>query len=275
MRYNPIMIPDHLSYSALKTWERCPKQFQLGRIVKAQSLPAWYFAAGTAVHLAFDDYDATQGEMQDWKSYFYPLVSDAMKIEPDTSKWMAGGSEADPETGPSWDVLGPQILEKYKSFPFEAEHIELDVSAVLPNGVKVQGYTDRIGTLGVTDELKFKAIVDIKSGRNMPKDKGDQLRVYSMLYMLNTGELIEKGAYYNAREGKIGKVYDLKMQPDEWRQLLDRFARAWDDLNTTQVFEAKREFSCKFCEHKLNCWAYSGNTPRTKYYDPDHRETNF
>src|SRR5512139_2719742 len=269
------MIPDHLSYSALNDWTRCPKKFQLGRIVKAQPLPAWYFAAGTAVHLAFDDYDATQGEMQDWKSYFYTLVSDAMKIEPDTSKWMAGGSEADPETGPSWDVLGPQILEKYKSFPFEAEHIELDVSAALPNGVKVQGYTDRIGILPGGDDGKFKAIVDIKSGRNMPKDKGLQLKVYSMLYMLYTGELIEKGAYYNAREGKIGKVYDLKMQPDEWRQLLDRFARAWDDLNTTQVFEAKREFSCKFCEHKLNCWAYSGNTPRTKYYDPDHRETNF
>ena len=46
----------HRSFSAFTSWLRCGKAFQLERNLKAPSEPAWYFAGGSAFHLAAEKF---------------------------------------------------------------------------------------------------------------------------------------------------------------------------------------------------------------------------
>jgi len=46
----------HRSFSALTSWVRCGKAFQLEREVMAPSEPAWWFVGGSAFHAAAEKY---------------------------------------------------------------------------------------------------------------------------------------------------------------------------------------------------------------------------
>src|SRR5260221_7764772 len=89
--------PDHLSYSSLSTYNQCPRRYYLGRIKKAEALPAWYFAIGTAVHSAIEAKLEGMSESSfSVESYFIAEVERLMLIEPDTSLWLHGGSKDEP-----------------------------------------------------------------------------------------------------------------------------------------------------------------------------------
>jgi hypothetical protein len=47
-------VPRHLSYSSRDTWQRCPKAYQLGRIIKAPQTVAWWNVGGSTVHAVLD-----------------------------------------------------------------------------------------------------------------------------------------------------------------------------------------------------------------------------
>lgn len=265
--YNGQMNPTHLSYSSLTTWERCPKQYQLGRIVKAQAQPAWYFVGGTASHMAMEDIDRGRPPLP-WTAYFYPEVEKALAREPDHKSWLSGGSPDEPDQGDAWMSIGPLCIDNWKHFTsekFRVEEIELDVTARLPGShLKIKGFIDRTGV----HADHGKMIVDIKSGKNKPKDKGLQLGVYSALNTMNSGEVITKGAYFMAREGVLSKVYEF----DPMQTLLDmgkKFKTTAQEIGAGE-FPAKVEYTCRFCDQAPNCYAMSGDTQRTRYYDPDN-----
>jgi hypothetical protein len=46
----------HRSFSAFNSWLRCGKAYQLERILKAPSDPAWWFVGGSAFHSAAEKY---------------------------------------------------------------------------------------------------------------------------------------------------------------------------------------------------------------------------
>jgi putative RecB family exonuclease len=46
----------HRSFSSFTSWTRCGKAWQLERLLKAPSEPAWWFAGGSAFHLAAEKY---------------------------------------------------------------------------------------------------------------------------------------------------------------------------------------------------------------------------
>lgn len=258
-------LPDHLSHSAKGDAERCQKKFYLGRIARALELPAWYFAGGTAVHRATEDHD--QGQLvRPWHEYFYPEVERLMQQEPDTVQWLHGGSEEDPDTGEAWDDIGPGCVGAWKSFAesdFQVSDVELDVTTILPGCyVPIKGFIDRIGVHKVHGEM----IVDIKTGKNRPKGN-EQLKTYAALLFQKTGRRVAKGAYFMAREGKLTRPVDLsQVDPLEVGR---EFGRVVESLSF-RAFTAEKQFTCKWCEHKLNCFAFSGDTPRTRWYDPSN-----
>lgn len=261
------MAIEHLSYSSLNTWERCPKSFHLSRIIRAQGQPAWYFLGGTAVHLALEDLDRGK-TVKEWKDYFYPEVEKALRLEPDHKSWLSGGSPDDPDQGDAWMSIGPTCVSNWKGFTsgvFQVDEIELDVTSRLPGShLKVKGFIDRLGIHAEHGRM----IVDIKSGKNPPKDKGLQLKVYSALNLMATGEVVTKGAYFKAREGALSKVYEF----DPMETLLEmgkRFKTTAQEIGAGE-FPAKVEYTCRFCDQAPNCFAYSGDTQRTRYYDPDN-----
>lgn len=257
---------EHLSYSSLTTWSRCPKSFELSRIVKAEPIPAFYFAGGTAVHNATQDYDEGK-TVRPWEEYFYPEVVEGSAREPNFSEWMMGGSKESPDDGDRWMEIGPLCIENWKKFSdseFDVRTIELDVSTRLPGlPVKVKGFIDRVGL----HEKHGQMIVDIKTGKNLPKDKGLQLGIYSALYEHKFGVRINKGAYFMAREGRLSRPYDLSKWSIE--EVVRMFRATALEVSAGQ-FPAKQEYSCRFCDQRLNCFKVSGDTPRTEYYDSSH-----
>lgn len=264
MTYNDL--PDHLSHSAKGDAERCEKKFQLGRIIRAEELPAWYFAGGTAVHRATEDIDHGQ-ELRPWHEYFYPEVASLMETEPNTGLWLTGGSDEAPDRGDEWETLGPMCVENWKSFVseggFQVSDIELDVTTILPGCyIPIKGFIDRIGVHPKYGEM----IIDIKTGKNRPKGN-EQLETYAALLRQKTGRRIKKGAYFMAREGALTRPADLSLATPA--VVGKRFGDVVQSLSY-RTFNADKQFNCKWCTHKLNCFAFSGDTLRTRYYDPSN-----
>lgn len=237
----------------------------------AESIPAWYFMGGTAVHKATEDNDLGFPS-RTWDNYFYPEVEEALRIEPNVHEWMSGGSKDDPDTGDKWNVIGPTCIANWQYFAateFVVRDIEVEVTTTLPGlWFPVKGFVDRVGHHKEHGEM----IIDIKTGKNLPKDKGLQLGVYSALYEHRYGIRIDTGAYYMAREGRLSRPYDLSSYT------IDKVAgmfRATALEVSEGKYPAKQEYTCRFCDQRLNCYKVSGDTPRTRYYDsanPHHIE---
>jgi len=57
-KVSPELEPKpHISFSALSSYVRCPKQYQLGRVLELQGDPHLATAGGRAVHHATEAYD--------------------------------------------------------------------------------------------------------------------------------------------------------------------------------------------------------------------------
>jgi putative RecB family exonuclease len=266
------MLPTHLSYSTYNTWTRCPKSFQLGKIVEAPAKPAVYFAGGSAVHSATEDHDREDRVMKPWEQYFYPEVSAGMEDHAgtywDTGTWLAGGPKDKPESPQDWMTIGPLCIENWIKFldDFTVEKIELDVTTELPGcPVPIKGYVDRVGV----HKKHGPMIIDIKTGKNKPKDS-TQLLIYKTLMLEKFGEAPTKGAYFMAREGRIiGKPVEMpmddrvgigKMFGDVYRQM--------QEFEKLDLYPAVKEFNCLWCTQQDNCLAYAGDTKQAKKYDP-------
>lgn len=257
-------LPDHLSHSARGDAERCEKLFQLSRIIKAEEIPAWFFAGGTAVHQATEDHDRGV-EVKPWDEYFYPLVESLLEREPQYGTWLHGGSDDSPDMGDEWNEIGPRCIENWQAFTtgggFEVTDVEVDVTTILPGCyIPIKGFIDRIGVHPVHGEM----IVDIKTGKNRPKGK-KQLETYAALLRQKTGRKVTKGAFFMAREGRLTRPVDLSLATPGvvGKQFGDTVSAL-----SYRTFKADKQFNCKWCVHKLNCFAFSGDTPRTRYYDP-------
>jgi len=270
------MIPSHLSYSTLNQWQ-CQKAFQLGKIVEAPPKPAVYFAGGSAVHAATEDHDRGDRVMGTWESYFYPEVSRGMEDHGgahwDTKQWMMGGSLSDPETPESWMTIGPQCVSNWVKFTateFSVTDIEVDVTTTLPGcPVPIKGFVDRTGVHVEHNDM----IIDVKSGRNKPKDPL-QLGVYHALMLHRNGWAPDKGAYFMAREGRIiGKPVDLTIYtPEMIGAMFGDIYAEMVEAERTGDYPANRRFECKFCVQQNNCLTYTGETKQAKHYDPNYRE---
>lgn len=268
------MIPEHLSYSTLTSWE-CRKAYQLGKIVEAPAKPAVYFAGGTAVHKALEDYDRGDRVMGSWESYFYPEVSRMMEdnrgIYWDVKKWLTGGPIGSPETPDDWMTVGPTCIENWmtftrKTFNVNKLSIELDVTGTLPGcPVPIKGFIDRTGEY----ELHGDMIIDIKSGKTKPKSPL-QLGVYRALMMQKYGEAPSLGAYFMAREGRIiGKPVDLtEYTPETVGAMFGDVYAQMVEAEKNDDYAYNRQFTCQWCTQQDNCLNYSGQTKQAKKYDP-------
>ena len=54
---NGYQLPEHISYSSMTTFLDCGHLYFLTRVVGLEEAPAWWFAGGSAVHEASEEYD--------------------------------------------------------------------------------------------------------------------------------------------------------------------------------------------------------------------------
>jgi hypothetical protein len=237
---------------------------------QAEELQTWYIPIGTAVHDMLDFYlkdDPHKRTTEGWgaEDFFYPLIRKQMLIEPDLSKWLAGGPQADPVTEEKALVRVSECFSKAleELEAIDVWEVEYDASGRLPGlSVPVKAFVDIIGE----HKKKGPVILDWKTGSTKPDNF--QLTTYAALLMIDNPwdpALNFKGRYVMLAPGAPNTRYvDLsEVDPEEVGK---KYQEVYDRMQGKH-YEAKAGFGCKFCFQQDNCMVNSGITKRTTYYD--------
>jgi hypothetical protein len=280
--YNDSMTVDHLSYSSLSSYKSCPRSYYLSRIKRAEQVPAWYFAVGTAVHKYIECLLKSPAYLgpsagsipRSVEDLFYDEVNRLMAIEPDTSLWLHGGPKEEPVIEERALALSIACAEKAEDFLEEVEvwEVEPDITGHLPGcSLPIKAFPDLLGE----HKKHGPVIVDWKTGKSKPKDNL-QLETYNALLKHSNRRDYSDGQGYvfdglwvmlNPEAPKARPVQLVKT-PEEMGAMYHEV-----ELKIQQgVFPALPQFNCKFCTQLLNCRTMSGATPRTSYYDTPEKD---
>ena len=266
-----MTLRPHISYSQYNTYVSCPRSWYLGKIANGEERQSWYIPIGTVVH---DAIEATlNSEPFDVTRRFYDLIEKQMRIEPDLSKWLAGG----PETAPiTHDKALARAVECYEKALQELEDIEVweveyDASGrLLGLEVPIRAFVDIVGE----HKKKGPVIIDWKTGSTKPGNF--QLETYGALLMqpnlagndhpfTEHGSLRFHGRYVMLAPGAANTRYvDLsKVDPAEVGK---KYQDVYDQMKA-KVYKANAGFDCRFCFQAENCLANKGMTRRAMHYD--------
>jgi putative RecB family exonuclease len=277
----------HLSYSTLDAWFSCPKQVELRKIRKAPAVPAWWFAGGSAVHAATEEYDrwtllepTTRPKFsitETFSSAFMAEVQEIEQKEPDRTKWRHAGPKTAPETYDRWMKLGPLLVGNYITWRRTTDYvvwrddedegddpaigIETDLSCVLPGCEReIKAYADRIFW---SPGLQQIHVIDLKTGTRGPRVPL-QFGTYGACLAHKYGITAATGAAFMNREGQLGKTFSLtKYTPQYVGRLYGYLSRAVD----AGVFPAHQGSSCRMCDVQDACYANDGT--QSHLFDPD------
>lgn len=260
-----LTLPAHISYSQWKTYSSCPRSWYLARLKGGEELQSWYLVIGTVVHDAIEA--RLKGEPFDLTKRFYELVKKQMLIEPDLSKWLAGGPADSPITH---DKALQRAVECYEKALQELDQVdvwevEYEATGRLPGlSVPVKAFVDIIGE----HKKKGPVILDWKTGSTKPDNF--QLQTYAALLKSNgltdvdpDGKLF--GRYVMLAPGAANTRYvDLsKVDPEEvGKKYQDVYSRMQE-----KMYQANAGFGCRFCFQQENCMVNKGINTRTAYYD--------
>ena len=260
-------LPAHISYSQWKQYSACPRSWYLARLKGGEELQSWYLPIGTVVH---DGIEARlKGEPFDLTKRFYSLVEKQMKIEPDLSKWLAGGPTDSPITN---EKALQRAVECYEKAVQELEaidvwEVEYDASGRLPGlSVPIKAFIDIVGE---HKKKKVPVILDWKTGSTKPDNF--QLQTYaSLLYTnYNFGVHVRdggwQGRYVMLAPGSSNTRYvDLsKVDPEEVGK---KYQAVYSQMKE-KLYQANAGFNCRFCFQQENCLVNKGMTKRAVYYD--------
>lgn len=269
MWYNLEMIT-HLSYSQYNQYKTCPRAWYLGKVKQAEEKQAWYTAIGSAVHSMIEEHlrgvPRYDGKSLNAEDFFYPLVSAQMAIEPDTSKWMAGGSKAEPVVEERALRRVEECFEKALTFLDEIDvwEVEYDATGYLPGlEVPVKAFVD------ITGEHKKHGpvILDWKTGSSKPSDNF-QLETYKALL----SPLIKWTGLWAMLNPTASKARPIDLSAVDPAEVGAKYQVAYEGMRARLYPTKHSKFKCGFCFHQDNCLLNAGPTDRAKYYDRAHED---
>jgi hypothetical protein len=239
---------------------------------QAEELQTWYIPIGSAVHDMVEahlegGYTPDQIKSED---YFYPLIEKQMLIEPDLSKWLAGGPKADPVVE---EKALTRVSECFSKALEELEaidvwEVEYDASGRLPGlSVPVKAFVDIIGE----HKTKGPVILDWKTGSTKPDNF--QLITYAALLKYDDREIAGRiqntvpfqGRYIMLAPGSSKTRY-VDLSEVDPAEVGKKYQAVYDRMEGKH-YEAKAGFNCRFCFQQDNCMVNSGITKRTTYFD--------
>lgn len=255
-------LPAHISYSQWKQYSACPRSWYLARLKGGEELQSWYLPIGTVVH---DGIEARlKGEPFDLTKRFYSLVEKQMKIEPDLSKWLAGGPTDSPITNEKALQRAVECYEKavQELEQIEVQHVEYDASGSLPGlEVPVKAFIDIVGE----HKKKGPVILDWKTGSTKPDNF--QLQTYAALMDVRGEKPLGgfDGRYVMLAPGSSNTRYvDLSgVKPAEVGK---KYQAVYSQMKE-KLYQANAGFNCRFCFQQENCLVNKGMTKRAVYYD--------
>ena len=262
------MTITHLSYSQFNSYQRCPRSWYLSKVRGGEEVQSWYIPIGSAVHQKIED-ALKGGPERPMEDYFYPLITKQMEIEPDLTKWLAGGPEFAPITH---EKALQRAVECYEKAVRELEDIEVweveyDASGRLPGlSVPIKAFVDIIGE----HKEKGPVIWDWKTGSTKPDNF--QLETYAALLMEvgygHGGNMIGQwqGRYMMISPTYTSQTRYVDLSKVDPAEVGAKYQKVYDRMQALH-YETKAGFNCKFCFQRDNCLVNAGVTPRSTYYD--------
>lgn len=258
---------EHISYSQYKSYTSCPRSWYLSRLKGGEERQSWYLPIGTVVHDAVEA--RLKGEPYDITNGFYMIIEKQMQIEPDLSKWLAGGPADSPITHEKALQRAMECYEKALQGleAIDVWEVEYDASGRLPGlSVPVKAFIDIIGE----HKKKGPVIWDWKTGSTKPDNF--QLETYAALLWHNSfthGSLSVE--HFQGRYIMLSPTYtsttryvDLsKVDPEEVGR---RYQAVFEAMNAKK-YQTNAGFGCRFCFQSANCLVNSGPTKRALHYD--------
>lgn len=263
---------EHISYSQYRTYTSCPRSWYLSRLKGGEEKQSWYIPIGTVVHDAVEA--RLKGEPFDITSRFYRLVEAQMLIEPDLSRWLAGGPEAAPITHEKALKRAVGCYEKAceELEAIDVWEVEYDASGRLPGlSVPIKAFVDIIGE---HKKRKIPVIWDWKTGSTKPDNF--QLETYRALIDHNKfdvawGGLPDQGRYIMLSPTYTSTTRYVDLSKVDPTEVGKKYQAVYDRMQEKH-YEAKAGFNCRFCFQSENCLVNKGITPRSVYYDKSEED---
>lgn len=257
-------LPDHISYSQWKSYTSCPRSWYLARLQGGQELQSWYLPIGSSVHDAIE-HRLQGGSELSMETFFYPHVEKQMKIEPDLSKWLAGGPEAAPITH---EKALQRAMECYERACQELEDIEVweveyDASGGLPGlSVPIKAFIDILGE----HKKKGPVIWDWKTGSTKPDNF--QLETYAALLGCGSDYVdnLFHGRYIMLSPTYTSTTRYVDLSEVNPKEVGKKYQKVREQMEA-KVYKTQAGFNCRFCFQQDNCLVNKGITPRSVYYD--------
>lgn len=271
-------LPEHVSYSQMKSYAECPYRFTLERVWKVPEKPSVWLLGGSAFHDVVEHQELARldlGEPITWTEAWDKQVAQAETKHPGVplSEYRRAGrvSKANPnkEDVDFWQKLGPQMVSSYghwrRIVPWivatldDRPAIEWEINVDL-DGVPLVGAADilfedpREGTL---------IAVDLKTGATK-KETPDQLGTYAACVRLVTGREVKWGTFYRAREGQHDGLRWMEMyHPDRLKFEYGQF----QTLRDSGFAMPNRAEHCNWCSVRDYC-IYQGGSKASQVSVP-------
>lgn len=265
---------EHLSYSQFKSYTDCPRKWYLSKVRQAEEKQTWYLPIGTAVHSMIEHSfsPAYAGLVLKPEGFFYPLIERQLKIEPDTSKWLAGGPKDSPIVEGKALQMVSDCFERALEFleDIDVWEVEYDASGRLPGlEVPIRAFVDILGE----HKKKGPVIIDWKTGSTKPDNF--QLETYAAL--LNNHFNPELYGYgWRGRYAMLSPAYKsttrfVDLSATDPREVGLKYQAVYEKMKA-KLYQTNAGFDCKYCFHQLNCRVNAGPTARANYYDRSHED---
>ena len=252
---------DHVSFSQYSSYTSCPRSWYLKYVQGAESTQTWFLPLGSAVHESIESH--LKGVEPDPTEIFYRFVSKQMEIEPDTSKWLAGGPADNPIIE---DLALKKVHDCYaKALEFlddiEVHEVELDASGNLPGlDVPIKAYIDILGE----HKKHGPVIVDWKTGTTKPKN-AFQLETYAALLQQRDTTTYNTGLWAMLSPG-ASKARPVDLSGVSPKAVGAKYQAVVDKMRQ-KLYQANAGYMCRFCFQQENCKLNAGPTKRALYYD--------
>jgi len=268
-----FILPEHTSHSAINSYLRCGKAYELGKL-GVKEPPAWWLLGGSAVHTATEWLDTNDWDGSPEEAFLYAFHLECQEAREsgwdDESQWRKAGYGARAQGYEHWMEQGPRYVKQWASHGALFSEVEYDVSTTLPSGIKIKAYVDRVEV-----SPEGVDVIDLKTGSTRP-DSDQQLGIYSVL----TLHKLNQDTKYTVPDMRVGHqlhgAYNYMFKDDEFYEMdvsnwtldtVDKIAQEWYRGLESGVFLPNRGKQCGTCGVARGCFLASGDTVATRTYD--------
>ncbi|GAC1331118.1 MAG: RecB family exonuclease [Mycobacteriales bacterium] len=264
----PAPVLGSLSPSRAGDFLTCPLLYRFRTIDRLPQGPSSAATRGTLVHAVLDrlfDLPAAERTLSAARTFVEPEWERLLVAEPDVAELFEATDGTPAGTVVEWLASARELLAGYFALedptrlePAEREHY---VETVLPSGLRLRGYIDRLDQ-APTGELR---VVDYKTGR-APGEAFEaralfQMKFYALVLWRTRGTVPRE-----LRLLYLGDREMLRYSPDEaelraFERKLGALWQAIERATETGDWRPRKSRLCDWCDHQALCPEFGGTPP--------------